>query len=106
LTEGAVVHGEGGWVMVSNNGWAAYDAANKEMEKVDRPAPLGAHVRNFLDAVRSRKRESLNQEIASGHVSSVLCHAGNIAWRTGKKLKIYAKTEMFDDKEANAYLGR
>jgi len=38
-----------------------------------------AHVRNFLDAVRSRKRESLNQEIYSGHISTVMCHAGNIA---------------------------
>ncbi len=69
-------------------------------------AALGRHVRNFLDCVKSRKREGLNQEIASGHVSSVLCHAGNVAWRTGKKLKFDAKTETFDDAESNKYLGR
>ena len=49
---------------------------------------------------------TLNQEIAQGHASSVMCHAGNIAWRTGKKLKFDAKTESFDDAEANRYLGR
>jgi predicted dehydrogenase len=106
LTEGAAVYGENGWVLISNGGWKAYDAAGKVVKEGGGAAPLGAHVRNFLDAVKSRKRESLNQEIASGHVSSVMCHAGNIAWRTGKKLKIDPKTETFDDKEANQYLSR
>ena len=64
------------------------------------------HVRNFLDAVRSRKRESLNQEVHSGHVNSAMCHAGNISWRTGKKLRFDAETETFDDKQANQYVGR
>jgi hypothetical protein len=65
-----------------------------------------AHIRNFLDAVRSRKRDSLNQEIYSGHVSTLMCHAGNISWRTGKKLRLDSQTETFDDKEANQYVGR
>ena len=65
-----------------------------------------AHIRNFLDAVRSRKRESLNQEIYSGHVSTAMCHAGNISWRTGKKLRFDAQTETFDDEGVNQYVGR
>jgi hypothetical protein len=35
-----------------------------------------------------------------------MCHAGNISWRTGKKLGIDPKTETFDDAEANRHLGR
>lgn len=31
---------------------------------------------------------------------------GNIAWRTGKRLRFDAKTETFDDAEANKLLGR
>ena len=62
--------------------------------------------RNFLDAVRSRERESLAQEIYSGHVASAMCHAGHVSWRTGKKLRFDPKTETFDDREANQYLGR
>jgi hypothetical protein len=35
-----------------------------------------------------------------------MCHAGNISWRTGKKLQLDAQTQTFDDAEANQYLGR
>ena len=42
------------------------------------------HFANFLDAVRSRRREDLKAEILEGHQSSALCHIGNISWRLGK----------------------
>jgi predicted dehydrogenase len=106
LTEGAAVYGENGWMLISNNGWKAFDKAGKVMKEMQRPYPLAAHIRNFLDAVKSRKRETLHQEIAQGHASSVLCYMGNIAWRTGKKLKFDARSESFDDAEANQLLGR
>jgi len=106
IGEGAVVYGENGWVLLTNSSWKAYDAAGKLVKQGSSDVGQQAHIRNFLDAVRSRKRESLNQEIYSGHVSSVMCHAGNISWRTGKKLQLDSKTEMFDDKEANQYVGR
>ena len=108
ITEGATIYGENGWILLTNNSWNAYDAAGKLVEQGggDSGQTQQAHIRNFLDAVRSRKRESLNQEIYSGHVSSVMCHAGNISWRTDKKLRFDAKTETFDDKEANQFVGR
>jgi predicted dehydrogenase len=107
-TEGAAIYGENGWVLVKNNQWKAFDGAGKLVKQGDGDSAQTQqlHVRNFLDAVRSRKRDSLNQDIASGHVSTVMCHAGNIAWRTGKKLRFDAATERFDDAEANKYLGR
>jgi len=45
----------------------------------------GNHFQNFLDAVRSRKRQDLHAEILEGHLSSALCHTGNISYRLGKK---------------------
>lgn len=105
-TEGAAVYGDEGWMLITNSGWTAYDGANKVLAEGQRGNPLPLHIRNFLDCVKSRKREALNQEIEQGHLSSVLCHAGNIAWRTGKKLKIDPKTETFDDAEANKFVGR
>jgi len=105
-TEGAAIYGDNGWLLISNTGWKHFDAKGQVVKEMTGRAPLGLHVRNFLDAVKSRKRESLNQEIAQGHVSSVMCHAGNIAWRTGKKLKLDPKRESFDDAEANKYIGR
>lgn len=106
LTEGAAIYGEGGWVLISNSNWKAFDKDNKLVKQGTSPSPLPLHIRNFLDCVKSRKREDLNQEIEQGHQSSVLCHAGNIAWRTGKKLKFDPVTETFDDAEANKFVGR
>jgi predicted dehydrogenase len=104
--EGAAIHGDKGWVLVHNSGWKAMDGEGKVIAQGSDRLGDEAHIRNFLDAVKSRKHEDLNQDIHSGHVSSVMCHAGNIAWRTGKKLRFDAKTETFDDAEANKYLGR
>lgn len=104
--EGAAIYGENGWMMVTNTTWKAFDDKGKLVKEGRSDAGQQAHVRNFLDAIRSRKRESLTQEIYSGHVSTVMCHAGNISWRTGKKLRFNAETETFDDQEANQFLGR
>ena len=107
-TEGAAVYGENGWLLLTNTTWKAYDAAGKVVKEggSDIGKTQQIHTRNFLDAVRSRKRESLNQEIYQGHISTVMCHAGNTSWRVGKKLRFDASTETFDDKEANKLVGR
>jgi predicted dehydrogenase len=107
-TEGAAIYGEDGWMLVTNSSWTAYDAAGKVVKQGQSSLDQAqqAHIRNFLEVVRSRKRESLNQEIYSGHVSTLMCHAGHIAWRTGKKLRLDAASESFDDSAANRYLGR
>ncbi|MFO0812127.1 MAG: Gfo/Idh/MocA family oxidoreductase [Gemmatales bacterium] len=43
----------------------------------------GNHFANFVKAVRSRKTSDLNADIAEGHLSSALCHLGNISYRLG-----------------------
>jgi predicted dehydrogenase len=45
----------------------------------------GDHFRNFLDAVRSGRRQDLHAEALEGHLSSALCHVGNISHRLGEK---------------------
>ncbi len=44
------------------------------------------HFRNFIDCVKSRKREDLNAEIEEGHYSAALCHLGNISYRVGNEV--------------------
>lgn len=107
-TEGCCVYGEDGWLWVTNTAWRAYDAKGKRVTDggAGKSEITSAHTRNFLDAMRSRQRDSLNQEILSGHISTAMCHAGNIAWRTGAKLRFDPATETFDDDEANKLLGR
>jgi predicted dehydrogenase len=69
------------------------------------PDPQRAHLRNFLDCIRSGKRPAADVE--EGHRSTRLCHLGNIAYRLGRTLKFDATTETIPgDEEANRLLGR
>ena len=66
-----------------------------------------SHFQNFINCVRSRRREELNCEVLEGHMSTALCHLANIAFRTGRKLTFDPATETFPgDAEANQYLTR
>jgi hypothetical protein len=66
-----------------------------------------SHFQNFINCVRSRRREHLNCEVLEGHMSTALCHLANIAFRTGRKLTFDPNTETFPgDAEANQYLTR
>ncbi len=61
----------------------------------------------FINGVRSRKREDLGVEIEEGHLSSALCHLGNISYRLGRTLDFDPNTERFKhDSEANTMLSR
>ncbi|MFT4692783.1 MAG: putative dehydrogenase [Limisphaerales bacterium] len=81
---GVVVHCEGGHVLVSNtNGKVqAFDKKGKEVKTF---SGSGNHFDNFISAVRSRNPEDLNAEILEGHLSSALCHTGNISYRLGEQ---------------------
>ena len=54
---------------------------------------------NFLDSVRSRKPEDLNAEILEGHLSSALCHLGNVSYRLGKPAPVNQKPADFPENE-------
>ena len=63
------------------------------------------HVRNFLDCVKSRGTPAGDIEI--GHRSTATCLIGNIALRTGMKLRWDADRERFTNSdEANRMLTR
>lgn len=63
------------------------------------------HFQNWLDCIKSREKPVADVEI--GHRSSTVCHLGNIARWTGRKLKWDpAKEEFIGDDTANAYLDR
>ena len=64
-----------------------------------------SHMGNFQDCVKSRKLPICDVEI--GHRSATVCHLGNIAIRTGKKLVWDPKTEQItNDKEAASMVSR
>lgn len=102
---GNLFYGTEGVLVLDEGRWSTYFGHKNE------PGPKGQgggdHFANFVDAVKSRKRESLRGEVLEGHLSSALCHLGNIAYRLGRGLKFDPKTETFlGDKEADAMLTR
>lgn len=73
--------------------------------KLDEPEVT--HFANFVDCVRSRKREDLRCEVEEGHLSTVHAHMANISFKLGRSLNFDPKTERFvNDAEANKYLTR
>ena len=73
----------------------------------DTGEPAVTHFENFINCVRSRKREELHCEILDGHLSTSLAHLANISYRLSRSLKFDASAERFEgDAEANALLTR
>ena len=64
-----------------------------------------AHVQNFCDAIRTGAK--LNADALTGHLSTSLCHLGNIATRLGRSLTFDPQQEQFvGDDEANTLVSR
>ncbi len=104
-SEGVALYGDKGYLVIGNERWHAH-APDGELLAEGHGSNSGAsHVRNFLDCVKSRRRPNADLETV-GHPSSVMCHAANVAWKTGKQLMLDPQTELFDDDEANAQRGR
>jgi predicted dehydrogenase len=74
---------EGYLVCGSYGGGIAFDKSGREIARFD-GANDDLHFANFLTAVRSRKLQDLNADIEEGHLSSALCHMGNISYQLGQ----------------------
>ncbi len=85
-------------------GYQILDRQGKRAEWIKEASP-DEHLKNFLHCVRSRARP--NCDIEEGHLSSAVCHLGNICARTGRNFRFDAKREAIpEDPEAHALLGR
>ena len=60
-------------------------------------APEAGIFQNFIDCVRSRKREQLAADILEGHRSSACCHLGNISYRLAKARPFEKPAELGKD---------
>jgi hypothetical protein len=100
MSVGTVMQYENGYIAVPNYTAAAAFGPDDRMikrwgnypapaEGPDPGAPDNAgqetHFANFIKAVRSRKASDLTAEILEGHLSSALCHTGNISYRLGQQ---------------------
>jgi hypothetical protein len=83
---GNIWYGSKGYMATGPGGWRTF------MGKEQAPGPIseagggvGGFV-NFIDVVRSRKREDQLAEIEEGAISTMLIHLANISYRTGRTL--------------------
>jgi predicted dehydrogenase len=105
--EGAGIYGENGYVIIGNRRWRAlgHDGQLLASGSGDNEVMDPAHKRNFVDSIRTDGMP--NCDIDQGHISSSLCHFGNLAWRVGRKLRFNSEQQCFvNDSEATRLLGR
>ena len=115
---GVIFHGEKGSLLIDGNSYLVQDLDEKVVREVKSGTDLDprnptnpadsldvAHVVNFLDAVRGKA--TLAAPIREGHISTLLCQLGNIAFRTGRSLNVDNKTgHVVGDPEAERYWAR
>jgi len=105
---GVRFEGTEGWVFVTRG---SMDAEPKSLLKA-RLGPEEVHLvksvnhqENFIACVRSRQDPVANVEV--GHRSATICHLGNIAMLTGRKIKWDPdKEQIVGDAEASRWLDR
>jgi predicted dehydrogenase len=99
---GVAFYGDKGTLIIGESGWRIED----ETPSRGRQGPDGQqlHIRNFLECIKTRNKP--NADIEIGHLSTRLCHLGNIAYRSAKNLTFDAATESFRDHEVNPLLSR
>ncbi len=101
---GVIFEGTEGYVVVTTyHSGAAFDKDGNKVRDFNGEAD---HFGNFVKAVRSRKIGDLNADIEEGHLSSALCHLGNISYQLGSPMtaqeaeKNLAMVKSTDDAQA------
>jgi predicted dehydrogenase len=108
---GNLFFGSEGWLEISGNVWRAFrERERKPFAGSEDPGQGywdGDHWANFIEVLRSGRREDLHCEIREGFYSTVLPHLANISYRVGRGLRFMGAYERFvDDPEADTLLSR
>ncbi len=74
----------------------AYDREGKEIKAFSGHSTFD-HFVNFIQAVRSGRREDLNAEIEEGHLSTAAPHTANISYRVGKVASVKQQRAQIDE---------
>ena len=95
-TDGTLIINDEGWQILAEHRKASLDPKKYPPGTDPRPA----HVRNFLDCVKSRQQPVENLEV--GHHISTVAHLGNLSLRAGRKLVWdHANEQVVGDKDAD-----
>ena len=108
---GLMIYGSEGYMVlpdyISYHIYLGRDRKPGSMRQGTGPAESNEpHLRNFLEAMRSRRREDLHAEAEVGRKSAALCHLANIAYRAGRTLTIDPESERILGDDPAAALAR
>ena len=107
---GVSVYGTNGMAQIGvfthgKYGMRVFDNRGKLVHEEDESRSKTTHYQDFVDCIRNR--EQPNADIAIGHVSTAICHLGNIATRTGRGFQFDPESEtIHGDDEASRLLTR
>ena len=100
-----IFYGSEGTLHIVENGYLVFDQKGDQVAKGSGPGDVQDHIQNFFDAIRDNV--PLNSEIEEGQKSTLLCHLGNISYRTGRTINFDPKSrKIVDDIEANSLWSR
>ncbi len=80
---GVIAECEGGWASLYRG--VAFDREGRE---VVRFSGNEDHFANFIEAVRTQDPAKLTADIEEGHISTAVCHLGNISYRVGRRAPV------------------
>lgn len=104
---GIAFYGDKGTVLTDGETWKVCELGDEPKRVASKPSRNdGVHQRNWLDCIKSGRLP--NADIEIGHVSTALCHLGNIAQRVGRRIHWDGAKETFakPDPDAAALLSR
>ena len=98
---GAVIACEDGYFAGGGGGGWIYSNNNERIKQFVGEGG-GKHASNFIDVMRSRTMDQLAAPIIEGHITSALCHLGNISYRLGHLAEASEIKEQLHDVPAAA----
>ncbi|WP_217868683.1 Gfo/Idh/MocA family protein [Arenibacter amylolyticus] len=96
--------GNNGTLVLDRNGWEVI-AEKDRMESLplqqNQGSGLDKHTQNFIQAVKSRDGSQLKAPLQIGYDAAMVCHMGNVAFKTGNRIYWDQQTKKFTDESAN-----
>ena len=99
--------GNNGTLVLDRNGWEVISEKDK-MQSIplqkNQGNGLDKHTVNFIEAVKSRDASKLKAPLKVGYDAALVCHMGNIAFKTGNRIYWDDYEGRFLDDSSNALI--
>jgi predicted dehydrogenase len=109
MQHGIAFIGENGTLLLNRSGWEVRPDKLKGQEKMEAVAwqpssdvGLDKHTVNFIETLKTRKKEDLNCPIEAGAKVAIIAHMGNVALRSGEKVYWKSEANKFTNEKANS----